>query len=215
MTDKEYTYSLGDKIVSELTHCNAEIESDTEKEKTSLESFTLFKDENMKKLQIGTQFELLGLLVYQMCKIDKIDNYSIKLNLMKELSKIGYSLDCYSFNHLYSMVIEEIYSQNKKYEFYYQGLFKEKISKLLPCKVIKGKSDSHNIPDAWIELNEEEIPVEVKLYDFNNKALKQLERYMQAFNCKHGIAVARELCTELPENIRFIPISELEKVADC
>ena len=64
---------------------------------------------------------------------------------------------------------------------------------------------SKHQPDMWvINKDGEMIPIECKLKDFNKRSLKQLERYMEYFETKHGIAVGSELKCELPENIKFI-----------
>ena len=64
----------------------------------------------------------------------------------------------------------------------------------------------------WLRNNMQEIPVEVKKFEFGRAALKQLLRYMKFYKCDKGIAVAKKLIVELPENIRFISIEELEEL---
>lgn len=93
-------------------------------------------------------------------------------------------------------------------------VFKEKYKKILGnnCSIINVKNDPHHIPDFWVEINSEKIPVECKLYNFNKKAMDQLNRYMNVYNCKHGIAVGSKCTVKLPENIRFISIDELKSV---
>lgn len=92
-------------------------------------------------------------------------------------------------------------------EFYYQDLFKKKAEELGYGKIVDHKDNQKHKPDAWISRNDELIPVECKLYNFDAKALKQLTRYMTFYHASHGIAVARELTVSLPENIEFIPFS--------
>ena len=50
------------------------------------------------------------------------------------------------------------------------------------------------------------IPVEVKVHDFNNSDLRQLNRYIKAFNCKEGIAIAPKVKegVVIPQNISFV-----------
>ena len=57
-----------------------------------------------------------------------------------------------------------------------------------------------------------EIPVEVKYGKFDKKALKQLERYMKVYKCKMGIAIGNNLEVNIPENIKFVFISEIKEV---
>jgi len=99
----------------------------------------------------------------------------------------------------------------KESEFKYQKLFKDKVENLYPeYKLTTMEHNPEHIPDAWVEKSGEKIPVEVKLRSFDKAALRQLERYIAAFQTKEGIAVARDVTVELPENIRFISLEELE-----
>ena len=66
------------------------------------------------------------------------------------------------------------------------------------------KSNAKNRPDAWLKKEEELIPVEMKLHEFNSKALKQLIRYMNYYKCSSGIAVGKRLDCVLPEGITFV-----------
>ena len=100
----------------------------------------------------------------------------------------------------------------KESEFKYHKLFKEKIEKLLPeYKLIKKKNNPRHIPDAWVERDGEEIPVEIKLNDFDQKALRQLRRYINVYKKNKGIAIGRKLTVDLPSDIRFISLEELER----
>jgi len=113
------------------------------------------------------------------------------------------------FNELYEATIEKIARNfDFKNEFYYQDLFKEKAEELGYGKIASHKDNPKHKPDAWIDRNGELIPVECKLSDFDTKALKQLARYMTFYHAEHGIAVARNLTIELPDNIEFIPFSD-------
>lgn len=132
--------------------------------------------------------------------------------IMHITSMIFHPLDDKVFNSLYGAVAMEITREFHKNEFYYQELFKRNFSKIRKGKVIKNRNDGHNIPDAWVESNGYIIPVEVKLKSFDVRALEQLKRYMKAYGSEKGVAVARELSVEIPNNIDFIPFSELEAV---
>lgn len=59
-------------------------------------------------------------------------------------------------------------------------------------------------PDVWVMKKEKLIPVECKLTDFNHIALTQLLKYMEHYGADEGIAVAKNLCCELPPNITFV-----------
>lgn len=83
--------------------------------------------------------------------------------------------------------------------------YKEKLGKVYEIK--KRKNNSKHIPDFWLSVDGEDVPVECKLGEFDDKALKQLQRYMDYYVCKRGVAVAQKLSTELPSNITFIEFS--------
>lgn len=103
------------------------------------------------------------------------------------------------------------YQSSLPTEFDIHKLVQKNISKVIDnCAVFERINDAKHQPDVWIRANGYEIPVEVKLKNFDYKALKQLKRYMDFYNCKKGIAVASELTTILPKSIKFIAIKELE-----
>ena len=81
--------------------------------------------------------------------------------------------------------------------------------------VYNHKMDKANRPDAWVRLGLFEdcelAPVEIKLHEFNITALRQLLRYLDFYKCNYGIAVGERLTTEIPNNIFFVSIKELDK----
>lgn len=62
------------------------------------------------------------------------------------------------------------------------------------------------IPDGMICWNGREMPVEIKKDAFDLKAICQLQRYMDAYDCDHGIAVAPKLTCRLPANMTFVEV---------
>lgn len=125
-------------------------------------------------------------------------------------SKLFHPLDDPYFNSLYGASAMEVTRSHRKNEFTYQDMFKKNYSKIGKGKVVNLKTDGHNIPDAWVRRGDCILPVEVKLKGFDDKALKQLERYMKVYKCEKGIAVGRTLNVKLPQNIEFVFLSELE-----
>ncbi len=101
-------------------------------------------------------------------------------------------------------------NKERNNEFHWQQVFKDVYPKIKNVEIVDRKHDGRNIPDAWVKDKEEYIPVEVKLKHFDKSALNQLKRYMRAYNCNKGIAVAEKLTVELPENISFISHKELK-----
>lgn len=94
--------------------------------------------------------------------------------------------------------------------------FKNNVGSLLGSdfELVKRKNNPKHIPDFWLSNQVEFIPVEIKLSTFNQKSLEQLRRYMNFYGTSKGIAVARDIDCELPENITIIPyvISDLKEV---
>lgn len=130
--------------------------------------------------------------------------------VMKIASKLFHWQDDKTFNSLYGSVAMEIVSNFIVDEFTVHQMFYDYIAKLPNARIIKRKNNPAHQPDAWVICDEEFLmPVEIKLKDFNHKSLKQLKRYMDFYNCGFGIAVAKNLKVKLPENIKFISISEL------
>lgn len=72
------------------------------------------------------------------------------------------------------------------------------------AKIIKRKNDPNHKPDFWVFSFGEIMPTECKLRDFDKKALKQLQRYMEFYHCAHGVAVASDFTCEVPKNIKKI-----------
>ena len=140
-----------------------------------------------------------------------VDNEKNAWEIMKAASILFHPLNDSYFNQLYCATAFKLILKYDKNEFYYQNMFKKNYSKIRKGKVIHKKSNGLDIPDSWVDKNGEIIPVEVKIEKFNGKALKQLLRYMETYNCKNGIAVAKELTIGLPKEIEFISIKELEE----
>ena len=149
------------------------------------------------------RFELLSIA----CEQDDEEN---AWNIMNLASILFHPLDDHVFNSLYGVVAMEITRSFIRNEFYYQKLFKSNYQKIRNGKIVNIKTDGDNIPDAWVKLSNEIIPVEVKLKKFDKKALKQLKRYMRVYGCNKGIAVSDTLTVELPKNIEFISFLELK-----
>ena len=120
----------------------------------------------------------------------------------------------YTLYTIVHMALILLIRNNEETEYQIHSLFKEKYSKLYDGKIVNHKNNPKHIPDAWVLKDDEYIPVEMKLYDFDDKALNQLNRYINFYNCKHGIAVGSKCTVELPENIQFISIDELKSVKD-
>lgn len=111
-------------------------------------------------------------------------------------------------------VLECVAIENRVCEFDIHHLFRENYSKIAAGKVVKVKCDPHNIPDAWVEIAGVRIPVEMKLHNFNQAAIDQLERYIQFYKIPmavfpRGIAVGASLTATLPQDMIFIAIQDL------
>ena len=144
-----------------------------------------------------------------------------RIKAIEELRKLSVfrdpdNLEIYSdktFMNYRDLLMKDLMEMKIINEFYYQDLFKKHYKSFLPlAELVKRKNNPKHIPDAWLKENGEYIPVEVKLEKFGARALKQLNRYMEFYDCKNGIAVADELTVELPDNIQFINNKDLESL---
>lgn len=176
---------------------------------------------NLENLQYETKMEN-GTLYYYINGI-KIDKYDLlaaatnELSLERSLEIIdvadhlfGISPIDYTYFSLRNCVYENImWEKSSRTELYYQGVFKKHVKEILgnDYELIKKTSDNKNIPDAWVNYNGEMIPVEMKIGDFDDKALRQLFRYIDKYDAKKGIAIGGKLLVEIPENIQFISLS--------
>src|SRR5690625_4137299 len=118
----------------------------------------------------------------------------------------------FMFTSLNMMVIKN-FSDSRLTEFDIHKLFKSKYKKVLgeDYKIIKRKNNPKHIPDFWLMSNKEYITVEIKLHEFNANHLKQLQRYINFYECSKGLAVAKELKCPLPSNIKFVNYENLQE----
>lgn len=93
----------------------------------------------------------------------------------------------------------------------YYKIFDDKIKEFQDSKIfiIEKKNHPKHIPDRWMNIYSNIIPVEFKLNSFNGSALKQLQRYIKFYNCDYGIAIGSRLTIKLPDNIWFIALSDI------
>ena len=145
------------------------------------------------------RFRLLALALMQ-------PEPEIAWEYMKCASCLFHPQDDKAFNALYGATAMELARKQDISEFDVQHVIKNNIKKIFgeDAELLSRKSDGKNIPDVWIRRNEEDVPIEVKFGRFDKKALRQLSRYMHAYGCAHGIAIASTLTVTLPENIQFI-----------
>ena len=185
-------------------------------------------DIDIENLQYETKIEN-GILYYYIngIKIDKFDLLAAatnELSLERAIEIInvadhlfGVSPTDYTYFSLRNCVYENImWEKSSKTELYYQCVFKSHIKEILgnEYELINKTSDNKNIPDAWVSCNNKVIPVEMKVGDFDSKALKQLLRYMDKYNSNNGIAIGKNLTTETPNNIQFISIDIVKSFDD-
>lgn len=99
-------------------------------------------------------------------------------------------------------------------EFYYQNLFKKFANIVVPdCELIARKQDKHHQPDAWISVNGDDVPVEVKLGKFDQNAMKQLKRYMSVYSCQYGVAVGKSSdIAPWPDNVFWVTTATLDEL---
>lgn len=164
-------------------------------------------------IPLDKQFQIIGMGAYLLASItDNTDhNGNIKKihHVMRNFTGVrGHIMDLLEVDFtLQEAMFRSIFREN---EFTIQTMFNSYAGRVIPgAKVVKRKNEHHNMPDSWIEIDGEEIPVEVKYGNFNERAMDQLNRYVRAYSCKRGVAVGRALKTELPEGYIFVSIDEL------
>ena len=174
----------------------------------------VYKDGKFSHYLIGGEVKNL----YDMVTMTKEYIYENDLTVAKKLLSLWKPLIYQSedenlISYYHSVDFEHSYWRfsSMRNERNYQEKFNEKVEYIFPeYKLIKRKNNPKHIPDAWVEQDGEEIPVEMKLNDFNEKALKQLRRYMNVYKTNKGIAIGKNLTVDLPSDIRFISLDELE-----
>ena len=178
----------------------------------------IFKNEKFKDMDFSEQLQRFGLMAAYLAMAAELADKGLKKSAERILHFAcnecsGYISESDLFLSLFDAVRHYIYGYcfDRDNEYTYHHLFNKYAPKIIHnCRVIERKGDYHNQPDSWIELNGEEVPVEIKLGNFDKKALKQLQRYINAFNAKNGVAVGRTLTVELPDNIIFVSNNELD-----
>lgn len=173
------------------------------------ESKVIFDSGNYTGIEIGGKFyDRFGLLALATsCKSSEA-----AWGFLKLASIMFHPQDDHVFNALYEAVTTHLaYWENAEtleYSLYPQ--FEKAVNNLFGenAKIIRPKEDRHHRPDSWVQIGETLIPVEMKKSDFDGKALKQLTRYMNFYQCKNGVAVGSRLSVKIPKSIRFINISE-------
>jgi putative transposon-encoded protein len=142
------------------------------------------------------------------------DDEKLAWQIMNIASIMFHPQDDKTFNVLYGAVAMDIARKNYVTEASLYPLFEKAVKKLFGnnAEIVKKSNNPKHQPDAWVRIENQYIPVEIKLHSFDKKALSQLQRYMNFYNCKQGIAVGNSLMVDLPENIIFISINELEEV---
>ena len=94
-------------------------------------------------------------------------------------------------------------SQDREYDRY--STFEEMLATLIPDAVLVPPPLKHRLrPDFFVEREGMVSPVELKRVPFTNAAVKQLQRYMTAYNCQTGYAVAPKLSGTLLPGMMFI-----------
>ena len=161
----------------------------------------------------GEKMTLYDIITEIKKEVDE-SNYKKARNMIREISILVHQHKDENIRSYFEVVHFYYFNEkinDKKDEFYYHKLFKNNCEKLFPdLTLIKKESISRHYPDAWVESDNEEVPVEIKLKNFDARALKQFNRYIDVYGKNKGIAIGKVLTVDLPPNIRFISLDELE-----
>ena len=144
-------------------------------------------------------YDILG-MSYKAIDIE----YSEKLMLLAYM--VFYDNPLYD-KSIFQAVIIAIISTHPNNEYHIYDFFRRAYKYIFGFNMILEKVIStKNIPDFLMkDINKGAlIPVEVKLNKFNERAKRQLLRYIRVYKASYGVAIGRELTTPLPSNIRFI-----------
>lgn len=165
------------------------------------------------------QFAVLGMAAMWLVVADNRESKNDIADEIANADQLGDALaDKGSFRSAYYRLRSAVYYNALREfdfnEYYYQGLFKRYASEVLPgCKIIKRGNNNKHVPDSWVSIDGEAVPVEVKLGDFDKIAMRQLKRYMDFYKCSQGVAVgARKSVEPWPENVFFIPNAALQQI---
>lgn len=162
-----------------------------------------------KEKELDRRIDILGLIVDE-CNDDPY--YSLNLLQIyhrlygaqsRQMDMVTVAVEQY----VHTILCNHIHKSEKDY----YPMFDKQIKKInnQQIYVIDHKNNIQHIPDRWINIGIEEIPVEFKLNYFNDSALKQLNRYINFYKSSYGIAIGRELRVSLPNNICFISLEEI------
>lgn len=182
-----------------------------------MELLELLTEENVHLLDAESaqwRMNRLAIGVAYLAEALSANTYEDALSLVRVAEAAYPYLDASEMEKLSLAIVHEAFRVHHRWkcknEYYYQELFKEQAEQIIPgCEVVQRKMLKEHRPDAWIKLDGSVIPVEVKLHDFDRLALRQLERYMDAYGEERGVAVAREATVALPENIIFVGLDQL------
>lgn len=150
------------------------------------------------------KFDLLALANKQ----DSSENAWEILRLADKVCKV----DDFVYQQLRDSVARSITQKHNVTEFTIHRLFEERFSKEndMGIQITQIKNDPRHIPDCWVAAEGNVLPVEIKLGKFDAKAREQIERYIEFYGTKGGIAVGEKLTTPLPDHIKFIAIKDLK-----
>ncbi len=132
---------------------------------------------------------------------------------LHKASEEGYAVKSKHFMDLYFPIARHITSALFHREADYVSAFAKNISAIIDgAEVVARKNNTHHQPDLWVKVDDELIPVEAKLREFDKKALLQLQRYMTFYKAENGIALGSRLDVDLPNNIAFYSHKEVENI---
>lgn len=181
----------------------------------SLKKVSVHQDENGGFLEIDGHFFDYVDLLDSASKLAYSSGFDVKQKLLLvdlAISIAPSTKELGFMEHAVRHLILINHEHDKPNEFHIHKLAKQNLSKVITgLEIIEKNNNPKHQPDLWAKRGNEEIPVEIKLNGFNSKALNQLKRYMKFYECNQGLAIGESLDTELPKNIQFISIKELER----
>lgn len=169
-----------------------------------------FPDNNYLKQELQKQVTRILNQTYNDIVNGKFDSAQKTLNFIQRMPSCGVDGIIDAFRLL--SIDEQVYqmSTRRLNEAAFSKVFKSFLSQFIPgAELVHKKSDGINIPDAWVLVNGELCPVEIKRGTATHKAVSQLLRYIQSYQCKKGFLVAQDITASITGEmgITFVQIS--------
>lgn len=127
---------------------------------------------------------------------------SVALELGRDVSQ------SYAISTMVSAVALRLGTQFSKREADLQKKVEGDLDAYIPGAALEDvKTSRHHVPDMFVRVNDNVVPVEIKLGNFDQKAVAQLRRYIDHYGASHGYAIGKKLTGKLDSDMTFVVAS--------